>query len=82
MDVAKLIIRIRCASMINDVFNIDVEEVKFKIKIMEEAQGPVTSFKSKVVKDVSDTSSMDSIPILSGGESMVGEGAEIVKYQK
>lgn len=37
MDVARLIIQTRCASMINEVFNIGDDGVTFQIKIMEEA---------------------------------------------
>lgn len=41
MDVARLMIRARCAMVINEVINIKVNENMFRIKMIEEAQGLV-----------------------------------------
>lgn len=41
MDVARLMIRARCATVINEVINIKVNENMFRIKMMEEAHGLV-----------------------------------------
>lgn len=41
MDVTCFMVRIIYASVIEEVFSIQINSKKFRIKIMEEAQGPI-----------------------------------------
>lgn len=57
MDVARIMIRTRCASVINEVLNILTNDKMFRIRMMEEAQGSVDIFSLRNLKDERDSES-------------------------
>lgn len=70
MDVARLMIQTGRGVLINEVTNMVVDGVLFKIKLVEEAQGPVVtccSKKSAATYEDSDGWYEDSLPEVSGG---------------
>ncbi|KAI5404074.1 hypothetical protein KIW84_051278 [Lathyrus oleraceus] len=59
MDVARYMIRTRCASVINEVLNIFTNAKMFIIKLMEEAQCPMDILSSRNLKFKGDSESSE-----------------------
>lgn len=49
MDIARLMVRTRCASVIEEMYSIQINSNVFRIKIMEEAQGLIRLLARRII---------------------------------